>query len=316
MKTEDIVLKDAEEIEQFFVETTGMKPGYLQLSAGSVGLRSRVVELAGVTLVWSTAQGRARWRDEMTGDGLHVGFAVESSGPILSRGRAVEADEAQVWMPGKEMDLILVGPNLTLDVGVEAGLVEELGWEFGGDPLKKVSRKALTRLLRTCRAATTTANNSVRGTKASNAFLKSQQWRDQVLDELEPVLLPWFPDSERQGSTPAPAAPYYSLVSRADDFFDGMDTGAHFKVDRLVESLGVPRRTVFHAYRKVLGVGPRRYFELKRLHIMRSRLRRASSSETTVTRIATDLGFGDMGRLAGHYKSHFGESPSQTLRRR
>ena len=120
MKAEDIVLMDADEIEQFFVETTGMKPGYLQLSAGSGGLRSRVVELAGVTLVWSTAKGRARWRDEMTGDGLHVGFAVESSGPISSHGRAIEADEAQVWMPGREMDLVMAGANLTLDVGVEA----------------------------------------------------------------------------------------------------------------------------------------------------------------------------------------------------
>ena len=35
-----IDLKDADEIEAFYLETTGMKPGYIPLSAGTSGLKT------------------------------------------------------------------------------------------------------------------------------------------------------------------------------------------------------------------------------------------------------------------------------------
>ena len=124
--TGDVVLKDADEIERFYLHSTGMKPDYLQLSAGAADLRLRAVELAGVTLVWARPAGHTRWRDEMTGDGLHLGIPVESAGPISARGRPLDVDDAQVWITGREMDYVIEGPSLTLEVGVEAHLVEEL----------------------------------------------------------------------------------------------------------------------------------------------------------------------------------------------
>ena len=94
-----------------------------------------------------------------------------------------------------------------------------------------------------------------------------------------------------------------------------MSCANRLEIEFLSKSLGVSRRTVFRAYRKVLGVSPYRYFELKRLREFRSRLRQTSISETTVTTIATELGFADLGRLATRYRNQFGEYPSETLRR-
>ena len=34
----------------------------------------------------------------------------------------------------------------------------------------------------------------------------------------------------------------------------------------------------------------------------------------TVTEVAAQFGFGNLGRLAGTYREYFGEAPSQTLR--
>ena len=79
--------------------------------------------------------------------------------------------------------------------------------------------------------------------------------------------------------------------------------------------MGVSRRVIFDAYRKLLGIGPRRYFELKRLYQLRCHLKDSYETDTTVANLATDLGFGDLGRLASLYRIQFGENPSQSLKR-
>jgi AraC-like DNA-binding protein len=64
-----------------------------------------------------------------------------------------------------------------------------------------------------------------------------------------------------------------------------------------------------------LGMGPIRYLALRRMHLVRRAQLRAVSSTTTVTRIAADRGFWELGRFATNYHSLFGEKPSVTLRR-
>ncbi len=310
MNTYPITLRDADEIERFFLEATGMKPGYLQLSRGLADLRIRVVELAGVTLVWTRARGRARWRDQMTGEGLHVGFPIESSGPITVRGREIDSSDAQVWMPDKEMDLILNGPNLTLDIGVEQSLVKEMGWTFAGDPLRKVSEKPLNKLIQNCSRASDIVR-SMQISPEQTAEAKIEILRDGILKDLVPVLAPW--QSSTKGDDLS-ATRNYQLVRTADEFFHTVGIQESFEVDMLADWLRVPKRTVFHAFNKLLGVGPRRYLEIKRLHTLRARLRKSSYTSDTVSSLATELGFTDMGRLATIYQHHFGEKPSETLR--
>ncbi|TMK47760.1 MAG: AraC family transcriptional regulator [Alphaproteobacteria bacterium] len=62
-------------------------------------------------------------------------------------------------------------------------------------------------------------------------------------------------------------------------------------------------------------MGPIRYLSLRRMHLVRRALLRADPSTTTVTRLATDQGFWELGRFSVAYRALFGESPSQTLRR-
>jgi len=51
------------------------------------------------------------------------------------------------------------------------------------------------------------------------------------------------------------------------------------------------------------------------MNLARRALSRADSARTTVTAIALDHGFGELGRFSVQYRRLFGESPSETLRR-
>ena len=62
-------------------------------------------------------------------------------------------------------------------------------------------------------------------------------------------------------------------------------------------------------------MGPVKYYQLRRLNMVRSALQRASPETASVAAIARDHYFLELGRFAVAYRTLFGEMPSSTLRR-
>ena len=86
-------------------------------------------------------------------------------------------------------------------------------------------------------------------------------------------------------------------------------------IPELCRAIGVSERTLRVCCQEQLGMSPKHYLLLRRMHLTRRALRDGSAGVTTVTEIATQYGFWQFGRFAGEYRSLFGEAPSETLRR-
>ncbi|MGI9483388.1 MAG: helix-turn-helix domain-containing protein [Hyphomicrobiales bacterium] len=213
------------------------------------------------------------------------------------------------------MDYLLNGPLRSLEIGVEAHLVEELGWHVNGEPVRSVIEGRLNQLTAVCWSASLALSSGFRSAPLDDKRTLKSYWRERVLTALEPVLEPWLAGSRPAYSIESSRSAQHNIVRSAASFFEACRADDGFEADRLAATLGISRRTLFRAFRTTLGIGPRRFFELKRLHALRSRLKCCSPDETTVTACAHAEGFAELGRLSGIYRKHFGENPSDTLKK-
>jgi AraC-like DNA-binding protein len=88
-----------------------------------------------------------------------------------------------------------------------------------------------------------------------------------------------------------------------------------FYMPELAAQVGASYWTLRDCCLEYLGMSPKRYLWLRRMHLAQRALRSAAAETKTVTEIASDYGFWELGRFSVAYRSLFGESPSTTLRR-
>jgi transcriptional regulator GlxA family with amidase domain len=103
---------------------------------------------------------------------------------------------------------------------------------------------------------------------------------------------------------------------RIIDYFERVaqeNIGKCVYVEDLCRIAGLNQRTLSRACREILGIGPYQHLRYLRL----SEVKRLLSMErVSVTQAAMRFGFREPGKFAGLYKRAFGETPSETRRRR
>jgi AraC-like DNA-binding protein len=104
-----------------------------------------------------------------------------------------------------------------------------------------------------------------------------------------------------------------AIIARFEEFLEA-NPDRPLYLTEICAAIGVAERTLRAFCEEHLGMGPIRFLTLRRMHLVRRALLSAVPSTSTVTRIASDYGFWELGRFAVAYRALFGESPSETLR--
>jgi len=183
-----------------------------------------------------------------------------------------------------------------------------VGHEFPGDKLKLVVRpnpELMSRLTELHRTVGQIA-------KTTPAIVELPQ----VSRALEQQLVHLIVRCVTEGAPlkiPLGASRHDTIVARFEAFLEA-NPNTPLYLPEICAAIGAAERTLRAACEEHLGMGPIRYLTLRRMHLVRRALLRADGS-TTVTRIATDHGFWELGRFSVAYRTLFGETPSDSLRR-
>jgi transcriptional regulator GlxA family with amidase domain len=111
----------------------------------------------------------------------------------------------------------------------------------------------------------------------------------------------------------------YALASRLQvveqaEAYARAHMDAPVPLSRLCRIVGRSERGLRDAFYSVRGMSPKRCLLAERLQGVRNALSGGWTRPVTVTGVAADFGFYELGRFAATYKEAFGETPSQTLR--
>ena len=116
---------------------------------------------------------------------------------------------------------------------------------------------------------------------------------------------------EHAGRRPSSAL-RQAVVERAETYVRA-HLDSPIPLSRLCSVLGVSERGLRNAFYEVHGMGPKRWMMAERLHGVQVALRERRGIAITVTEVATDHGFYQLGKFAAIYRKTFGEAPSTTL---
>ena len=102
------------------------------------------------------------------------------------------------------------------------------------------------------------------------------------------------------------------LLARALEYIHNTNLQT-LTVSTLTKGIHASSRSVQYSFSELLGMTPKHYLITLRLNAIRDALLRATSTETTITRIANQYGVVNIGRFKKDYETFFNESPRETL---
>lgn len=260
--------------------------------------------------------GDLRVRGIMARKAFSFVSVLERRGALNHWGHRIEEGDIVAIPPGGELEGRFQGHMAYAVVTAPWGLVmqraEAFEWladpRFWTEPAvyspPPEARAACQRMLQGCSSMLRVLGGSVPSSLV--AFL-----RNELLDGLLAALAEVSVESgRRQGASSAAR-----IVRGAEDFVESGGVRQAVQVGDICQALNISRRTLYRAFHDLLDVSPKAYLRLKNMSGARARLLDPDSRPTTVTQVALDQGFWELGRFSGAYRGLFGESPSETLRR-
>ena len=283
-----------DEFDGFFSSIGELPTEMTQLSVGKLMIEFQLVELQGIRLEWNNYAAKVRIRDECLDEGFFFAASLPYGPTSLFNGKEAEFGSAIVWCRGEGNEYVLSSGHAGLLIHVQSYLAMQLGWDIKRGGMQPVSKMHVQKLVRICRQATRMMKSHV--AYDHNGYLAGE-WRNLILEQLEPALEPWLHANEAETCKLEPELKYFQIFKEAEKLMGVASDTEPVLAERLADRLGVSRATLFRAFRRSLGLGPNRYLQILKLHklsacaiLLGSRLKKLQKPWTYRLELSIDTG--------------------------
>lgn len=299
-----------DDIDELFSWVDDWGGRYWQLEPGPLGYRSIHLPLRGARVGWHHYERPILFQEVMSAPGALLLVSTGGARPGVYRGQETRVHSCAVVRPGQEIHSASPSRQSTLEVYLEPGLVDFLGWEALPDGVLAPDGRAVTHLLRVCDEIRDAGHGGE--TSDPGALVL----RDRLLLALRQLMADVFDDDGRPSPrvTKTPAA--YDVARSARRVLEDRMALPMLSVGELASLVGVAKRTLYDAFLRFVGVGPYEFQVVLRMHAARRALLLGGTAKGRVRRAGAEVGFDDPVKLSKSYRRCFGESPRETLQRR
>ena len=244
-----------------------------------------------------------------------VGLAVRTSrrGQVTSRGRASLPGNVSLLPGGSEQDSVVVGQIayavLSLDVSTLVALGGGDAWEGDTGIWERPHEFRAPAHVRdrTCRSI----EGFLRVLEGPEGEMSGRRLESFQKDLVECFLSRIALDQNE----PERRRHHSAKLVRAVEDWVAAKAPEPVRISDVCGQFGLSRRSLERAFHETLDMGPVQYLMARRLSAARLMLAKADPQTVSVTDVAIDQGFWELGRFAVRYRQMFGERPSETLRR-
>jgi len=254
-------------------------------------------------------------RGHLPETGVTLGFVLQNRQTTHLNGYAIEGPTLALLPEGETLDYRLAPDTKWVAFQTSRDSLERLGIDtsFLAQPLVSGEcTSSMNRLRRTLQEAMSCLEEVA--AEAGEIAAPQQFGRHifgDVMDAFHAVLVV---DDTRGEHLPRRRASEAYLVRRATDYIDA-HLAEPLQIGTLCVELTTNWRSLEAAFRRLLGITPKRYVQLARLARTRRLLLQSRKAGRTVAEVALACGISHLGRFSRAYYSAFGEMPSETLRR-
>ena len=302
--------KEVESFEEFSEVVVGARREVTQIENGRLRGRLAHASIGSLRIDFASFNRGLRTRGASGKDGIVIGMLADSADRVTRYSYESRPGDVMVMRPGAEHEnryyggaSVIIASILADDIGSsfasEGALSDPAAWQsshFRGNA--STVKDVIPRLhALVARLSNTTLNAQ-----------SAEYWKRAVIEAMSASIVEGL-SSERDG--PLPSA--LRIVRQVEEYLDATKP-APVHISQICSHMHLSRRTLHRAFHEALGIGPISFLRHRRLCAVHSALR-APKDIRTISDIAMQYGFQNIGRFSSYYQQLFGEYPSETRRR-
>ena len=300
-------IEDFEELEEV---VPGTRREIVQLERGKIKGEIAHATIGDLPIDTASFNLGIRTKGGSHKDRIGIGLLAASAGHVVRSSYDSRAGDVLVMQPDCEHEnRYYGGASIVVVMASEADIASSYGTEAGmRDPScwSKTHYKGNTE---TVTSIIPRLQSLLGGLGATSLTLEAAEfWKRAVIEAVTANVVAGMP-SERDG--PLPSA--LKIVRQVEEYLDARP-GEPIHISEICHHLHASRRTLHRAFHEALGTGPIAFLRHRRLCAAHTALR-APGDIRTISNIAMQFGFQNLGRFAGYYHQLFGEYPSETRQR-